>query len=451
MNNAHDPLLRDIFTPLWLGATLCIPDREDIETPGQLAHWMEQQKVSIAHLTPAMAQLLTETTPDSDNISTLRYAFFGGDLLTKRDVTRIRKLAPSATCVNFYGATETPQAMGYFLIPNPSEQVRKGEPASLKESVPLGRGIEGAQLLVLNAAQQLAGVGEVGEIYVRTPYLAQGYMGDEKLTQERFIVNPFTKTSDSPQASEQGLGKSVSETADRLYKTGDLARYLPDGNIEFLGRIDNQVKIRGFRIELGEIESLLSVHDQIQQAVVIAREDLPGDKRLVAYIVTSSESLTSSQLRQFLKQKLPEYMLPSAFVLLENLPLTPNGKVDRRGLPAPDPSQWSRTENFVAPSTPIEQQLSEIWVKVLDVERVGIHDNFFELGGHSLLATQMLSRIREVFAIELPLRTLFESPTVAELATGIDQQKQDPNPTQELPAIAPFSRQRRWVKRSSLF
>ncbi|NEP64274.1 MULTISPECIES: amino acid adenylation domain-containing protein, partial [unclassified Moorena] len=220
---AHDPLLRDILTPLWLGATLCIPDLEDIETPGQLACWMEQQQVSITHLTPAMAQLLFETKL---TLNSLRYVFFGGDVLTQDHVSKMYKLAPCVRIVNFYGATETPQAMGYFYIPNPVDHL-----VSSKNTLPLGKGISNAQLLILNTLQQLAGIGEIGEIYVRTPYLARGYMGNDALTQERFIPNPFS-----------------SSFSERLYKTGDLARYLPDGNIEFIGRIDNQVKIRGFRI-----------------------------------------------------------------------------------------------------------------------------------------------------------------------------------------------------------
>ena len=181
---SHDPLLRDIFTPLSLGATLCIPSQQDMETPSQLANWMRRERVSIAHLTPAMAQLLTTNT--ESNTTDLRYLFFGGDVLTQQDLRRIRNFAFQATCVNFYGATETPQAMGYFIVPNDSDRI-------FKEAIPLGRGIEDVQLLVLTNILQLAGVGEIGEIYVRTPYLSQGYIGTEQLTQERFIINPLTK------------------------------------------------------------------------------------------------------------------------------------------------------------------------------------------------------------------------------------------------------------------
>ena len=206
-----------------------------------------------------------------------------------------------------------------------------------------------------------------------------------------------------------------------MYKTGDLARYLPDGNIEFLGRADHQVKIRGFRIELGEIEAALGQHPAVRQAVVLAREDVPGEKRLVAYVVAEREAFpTTTDLRRFLKDKLPDHMVPAVFVSLDALPLMPNGKIDRRALPAPDRSRPELDKAFVAPRTPAEEILAEIWARLLDVERIGIHDNFFDLGGHSLLATQLVSRVREAFQVELPLRRLFEVPTVAGLAESIE-------------------------------
>jgi amino acid adenylation domain-containing protein len=417
---SHDPLLRDIFTPLSLGATLCIPKQQDIEIPGQLAEWMRQQEVSIAHLTPAMGQLLTETLSATSKIPSLRYVFFGGDVLTKHDVAKVRQLAPGVTCVNFYGATETPQAMGYFVVQNPNDRVEEGEPASLKESIPLGRGVADVQLLVLNTSQQLAGVGEVGEIYVRTPYLAQGYISDETLTQERFIINPFTKI-----------------TGDKLYVTGDLGRYLPDGNIEFLGRTDHLVKIRGFRIELGEIEANLGQHPMVQQCAIVVREDVVGDKRLVAYVVPNQvQALTTSELRRFLKQKLPDYMVPSAFVMLDALPLTPNGKVDRRALPVPDQSGQEPEETFVAPRDELELQLTKIWEKVLGKKPIGIRDNFFELGGHSLLAVRLFAQIEKTFGKDLPLATLFQAPTVEQIA-NIFRQKEWSAPWSSLVAIQP--------------
>jgi len=211
-----------------------------------------------------------------------------------------------------------------------------------------------------------------------------------------------------------------------MYRTGDLARYLPDGNIEFLGRLDHQVKIRGFRIELGEIETILSEHAAVRQAVAEAVECATGDRRLVAYVVPEAgREPEPSELRGFLREKLPPYMLPSAFVLLEKLPLTASGKVDRAALPKPDLARQSGA-SFVAPRTPVQEVLAAVWVEVLDVERVGIHDNFFDLGGHSLLGTQVISRIQDLLKVQLPLRALFEAPTVAELSQLVSEREPTP-------------------------
>ncbi|TAE52225.1 MAG: non-ribosomal peptide synthetase, partial [Nostocales cyanobacterium] len=250
------------------------------------------------------------------------------------------------------------------------------------------------------------------ELYIGGIALADGYLNRPELTAERFIINPFDENS-------------------RLYKTGDLVRYLPDGNIEFLGRIDNQVKIRGFRIELGEIETALSQNADIQASCVIVREDNPGNKRLVAYIV-SDKTLAVSELREYLQGRLPEYMIPNSFVYLEKLPLTPSGKIDRRALPAPSINTETK-ENYVAPNTPTEEILTGIWTQVLKIEKVGINDNFFELGGHSLLATQLVSRIRASFQVEIPLKNIFTAPTIEQLAQVIETtQKQQAN-TQQTP------------------
>ncbi len=396
---SHDPLHRDIFTPLQLGATICVPDAEEIGTPGWLAQWIERERITIVNLTPAMNQLLTETA--TGEMTTLRYAFFVGDVLKKNDVAKLQKQAPAITCINLYGSTETQRAVGHFIVPRVAEDTINNdapEKPVLKEITPLGRGIEAVQLLVLNDSQRLTGIGEVGEIYFRSPYLAQGYLADETLTHERFMINPFTQNPD-----------------DKLYKTGDFARYMPDGNVEFAGRGDYQVKIRGFRIELGEIESVLSQHACVRECVVTIREDVMGEKRLIAYVVPfDSQTISSSELRRYLQERLPDYMIPSSFVMLEALPLTPNGKINRRALPDPVLSLEDRT--FVAPTTALEKILAEIWSELLGVERVGIHDNFFKLGGYSLLATRVVARVRETFQIEIPLRYLFEQPTIAGLA-----------------------------------
>jgi non-ribosomal peptide synthetase component F len=388
-----------MFTPLTLGAAISVPGGDDMESPRRLVEWMRRERVSVAHLTPAMGQFLSATADESAGaLGALRRAFFVGDVLTVSDVTRLHRLAPSVTCINYYGTTETQRAVGHFVVP-------RGEVWDGKEVLPLGRGIEDVQLLVLDGAQRLAGVGEVGEVYVRSPHLARGYIGDPALTEERFITNQLT-----------------GDPADRLYRTGDLGRYLPDGNVEPLGRADLQVKIRGFRVELKEIEAVLAAHEAVRDVAVIAREDVAGERRLVAYVVGRPERApVGGELRAYLKGRLPEYMIPAAFVALDALPLTPNGKLDRRALPAPDRARPETSDGFVAPRNSTEAALAEIWAEVLSVETVGVEDNFFDLGGHSLLVIQVLSRVRRSFHVEVPLRELFESPTVAALAVSVVQ------------------------------
>jgi acyl carrier protein len=259
-------------------------------------------------------------------------------------------------------------------------------------------------------------VGISGELYIGGRGLARGYLKRPDLTAASFLPDRFSK-----------------EPGARLYKTGDLARYLPDGNVEFLGRMDHQIKLRGFRIELGEIESILNEHAEILQSVVLAREDTPGDKRLVAYVVPSDRTATTAHdLRAHLKEKLPDYMVPSAFVFLNAMPLTPNGKIDRRALAAPDWSGQGLEQSFVAPGNPLEETIAQIWADVLNQEKVGIHDNFFDLGGHSLKATQVVSRVREVLRMDLSVRVLFEAPTVAELALRIGRSMPQADELEEL-------------------
>jgi amino acid adenylation domain-containing protein len=395
---AHDPLQRDLFTPLWLGATLCIPDSKIIGT-SQLAGWMAEEEVTFTHLTPAFAELLTESAAPDCHIPSLRYAFFIGDKLTRRDVGRLRRLAPRVRCIGSYGTTETQRAVGFYPVPEP---VREQHDAD-RQVYPLGRGVKDAQLLVLTGRRQLAGIGEVGEIYVRSPHLALGYL-DEVATREAFLINPFS-----------------SVPGDRLYKTGDLGRYLPDGNVEFAGRRDRQVKIRGFRVDPSEIEAVLSDHPSLAHAIVMFREDVAQQGQLVAYLVPRpGREPTTGELRRFLTGKLPEYMVPTGFVFVETFPLTPNGKIDYRALPAPARHLESGPA-FVAPHTAAEKVIAGIWAEVFTVEKVGIHENFFELGGHSLLAARVTSRLAKAFHISIPLRVLFENPTVADLAVKIDE------------------------------
>jgi acyl carrier protein len=258
------------------------------------------------------------------------------------------------------------------------------------------------RVYVLDPYRQPVPVGVAGELYIAGAGVARGYLNRPEMTAQKFLADPF-----------RGGGE-------RMYRTGDRGRFLPDGQIQFLGRFDDQVKIRGFRIELGEVEAALCRHPEVLEAVVVAREDVPGQKRLVAYVVGREAMPGRSDLRGFLKEKLPEYMVPSAFVALEALPLTPNGKVDRKALPAPEDGRPELEEALVAPRTPIEEKVAGIWCQVLGLEKVGVHDNFFELGGHSLLATQVVSRLRKAFQRELPIRWLFEAPTVAQFAARVD-------------------------------
>jgi acyl carrier protein len=349
-----------------------------------------------------MAQLLTAS--DGVEIQTLRYVYLVGDVLTRSDAAKLRKLAPCVTCVNLYGATETHFSLSHFVVPTASDD--ESLPLE-KEVLPLGKGIKDVQLLLLNAGNGMCGIGEVGEICFRSPHLTLGYLRDDALTQERFVMNPFTNAS-----------------GDQLYRTGDLGRYLPDGNVEFLGRLDRQVKIRGFRIELGEIEAALVDHPDINAVAVKLHEKNATERFLAAYVVSAQNAAVSSaELRRHLGQKLPDYMIPHVFVAMDGLPLLPNGKVDHAALPPPAISGTTLERTFVPPQTPAEEEIAAIWMELLGLEKVGVHNNFFELGGHSLLATQVMSRVRDRFQSELTMRQLFESPTVAGLALAVVQEQ----------------------------
>ncbi|HET7462054.1 MAG TPA: amino acid adenylation domain-containing protein, partial [Longimicrobium sp.] len=410
---AHDPLLRDVFAPLAVGGSIAIPDAGEIGTPGWLAGWMHDSAVTVAHLTPAMAQVVASSA--SADLPALRLACFGGDVLRATDVERLRAIAPNAGAVNFYGATETPQAMGIFRLP--------ADLAEVGTAVPVGRGIEGVDLLVVTPSGTLAGIGELGEIAVRTPYLSRGYLNDAELTAARFVANPIT-----------------GDPADRVYRTGDLGRYRPDGAVEPVGRADQQVKVRGFRVELGEVESALASHPAIREAAVAARETDAGDRRLAAYWVPVEGAVEpdAAALRAHLKALLPEYMVPSAYVRLERLPLTANGKLDRRALPEPAPA--AADSRRAAPGTPTEEIVAQIWAEVLRLDSVGVDDDFFALGGHSLLATRLLSRVQNALGVVLPLRAVFEGPTVAQLAARVEEMRRAGLPV--LPPVVPVDRDR---------
>jgi amino acid adenylation domain-containing protein len=408
---AYNHLHRDVFTPLALGATLYVPPADIVREPAQLVEWLRENSISVLHLTPALGQLLLTAGPQP--LPAVRRVFFGGDVLTRGEVARIRELAPNATIGSFYGATETQRAVGYYEISFDfaSKDTEANRP------IPLGRGIKDVQLLLLNKAGQLAGVGELAELYVRSPHLAERYIADEKLTAERFVTNPFTNDPD-----------------DRLYRTGELGRYLPDGNVEWAGRNDRRVNIRGFRVELAEVESVIKQHPAVADAAVVLQDyEIPSpenlkpetqntkpDQRLVAYVVPElDQPLSLDGLRSFLSARLPDYMVPSHFLILGRLPLTPNGKVDYEALPPADDLPGVSEGSSRSPQTALERTLGEIFAQVLGLEQVGVNDNFFRHGGHSLLAAQVAARVRETFGVALDLRSFVETPTVASLARQV--------------------------------
>ncbi len=344
-------------------------------------------EVTLINTVPSAIAELCRNQAIPESVKTINLA---GEPLSPRLVEQIHQQKRDVRVFNLYGPSETTTYSTFTLCVSNNDR-----------SPLIGRPVSNTQIYILDTHLQPVPIGIAGELYIGGEGLAREYLNRPDLTNEKFIINPF------------GEG--------RLYKTGDLARYLADGEIDFLGRIDNQVKVRGFRIELGEIEAVLNQHPDIKEAVVIVREDIKDDKRLVAYIVpvTLTKGVDIKEMRGFLGQKLPNYMIPAVFVVLDRLPLTPNGKIDRRALPIPVISTNSQTT--IAATTSQEEILITIWQEVLRLETVGIEDNFFELGGHSLLATQVISRIRDIFAVELPLRSLFESPTIAALGLKLTE------------------------------
>jgi amino acid adenylation domain-containing protein len=411
---AHDPLQRDLFTPLCLGGTVVIPDPAEVFAAGRLAAWMAREGIHVAHLTPAMGQVLAETGPAGKiTVPSLAWVLLVGDALTRRDVERLEALAPNVTVVNLYGSTETQRAVGYHAVARGGA----GEPVASEphEVLPLGAGMQDVQLLVLNPRGGLAGVGEVGEIAVRSPHLARGYLEDPERTAERFFVNPW-----GPAVAGGGEG---TVPPDRLYRTGDLGRYRPDGEVVFAGRADTQIKIRGFRVELSEIEGELGRLPGVREAVVVAAGG-GAQRRLMAYLVAGPGlSVTAAQVvaqvKEALGQRLPAYMVPAAFVLLPALPLTPNGKVDRRALSAREPAAAEVSAMVHDPETETERLIAALIRETLGIPRVGIDENFFELGANSLSLVTVHGRLEEALGRKIPAVDLFSHPTVRELAAHL--------------------------------
>ncbi|HEX9935990.1 MAG TPA: amino acid adenylation domain-containing protein, partial [Longimicrobium sp.] len=375
---------RNLMAPLFVGGQVHLA-REPFE-PSRLTAQIVASGITMMNVTPTPFQALVEAD-GGRAIGGLRIVVFGGEPLYPRQLARVPE--PRPVFLNPYGATEATGITAHHF----ARADLSGYPG---RSMPPGRPIANARIYVLDGAGEPVPVGVTGELYLGGAGVTRGYRRLPAQTAERYLPDPF--------GAEPGA---------RLYRTGDLGRWLPDGTIEFMGRGDAQVKVRGFRIELGEIEARLAEHAAVHEAVVVARGGEVGDPRLVAYYL--GEETGAAALRAYLAERLPEYMIPSAFVHLDAFPVNPNGKLDRKALPAPELAS-SEDESYVAPRTPVEEVLAGIWAEVLGVARLGVHDEFFELGGHSLLATRVVSSVREVFGVELPLRALFEGPTVAEMA-----------------------------------
>ncbi|MDJ0615616.1 MAG: amino acid adenylation domain-containing protein [Calothrix sp. MO_192.B10] len=381
---SFDASIWEIVMSICSGARLFMGTTESLRPGAELIELLQKQVITHVTLSPsALATLTNQTLPTLENI------IVAGEACTKE---LVEQWSVGRHFFNAYGPTESTVC------------ATVAECTNINYKPPIGRPIANTVIYILDKHLQPVPIGVPGELHIGGAGLARGYLNRPELTEQKFIPNPFSNKPGS-----------------RLYKTGDLARYLPDGNIEFLGRIDNQVKIRGFRIEVGEIEAVLAQHDNVREAVVIAREDIPGDKRLVAYLTTNDAKNTINDLRSFLKTKLPEYMIPGAFVLLEAMPLTPNGKVNRRGLPVPDASSLVRETSFVAPRDSVELQLAQIWSKILGVSSIGVQDNFFDLGGHSLLAVRLMADIEKQFGKNLSLADLFQGATIEQLAILLHQ------------------------------
>jgi amino acid adenylation domain-containing protein len=396
---AFSSSVRQLMVPIAAGATVKIATSEQRIDPKACFLAIKQHDVTVIDIVPSywrncihtLASLEPENRQALLNNKLRLIVSASEPLLSDIPMEWTFGFQHGAQLINMFGQTETCGIVATYPIPPQQDERVK--------IVPLGRAIANTQIYLLDSHMQPVPIGVPGELHIGGLALARGYLNRPELTEEKFIPNPFRQ-----------------EPGERLYKTGDLARFLPDGSIEFIGRSDYQVKIRGFRIELGEIEAVLSQHPTVRQTVVIAREDDRGEKRLVAYVVPNggSEPIVSD-LRRFLKEKLPEYMVPFAFVLLDALPLTPSGKVNRSVLPAPDLAS-NPEATFVAPRNELEQQLAQIWEEVLHLQPIGVKDNFFDLGGHSLLAVHLFAQIEQKFGKKLPLATLFQSGTVEALA-----------------------------------
>lgn len=473
---AHDPIQRDMFTPIFLGAKIIIPTADDIGTPGRLAKWMQVNCITVTHLTPAMGQVLASEA--IDEIPTLKNAFFVGDLLTRKDCLRLQSLAKNVNIINMYGTTETQRAVSYYLVKSYNED--PNFLYNLKDIIPAGQGMKNVQLLVVNREDKnmTCGIGEVGELFVRAGGLAECYRGLDEYSKEKFLDTWFMdgnnwKILDTENnKSEPWRNFGWKGPRDRLYRTGDLGRYLPDGNVEVTGRIDDQIKIRGFRIELGEIDTHVSKFNVVRENRTIVKKDENDENYLLTYLVlktefpevesfidekfdsldfselSSEETVRSelvqslvkyhqlaSALKKFLGTKLATYAIPSIVTVVPSFPLNPNGKIDKKKLPVPTSeelviaskylSKLSSSSSFNAGNetfSETENEVKNIWYDILPNKPVisSVADSFFDLGGHSILATRMIFKVRKAFDVDLPLGSIFKHPTIKQFSQQID-------------------------------
>jgi amino acid adenylation domain-containing protein len=392
-NASFDAATFEIWGALLNGCRLVVLEKEMALSPKELERQLLEHEISVMFLTTALFNQTALNRPDI--FASLKYMVYGGDAVDPRAVQRVLEEGKPQHLVNGYGPTEGTTFTTWY-------DARESDIGA--RTIPIGQPLSNTEVWVLDQQGRMAPVGVAGELYIGGDGLARGYLGRPELTAEKFVPHPFSR-----------------QPGARLYRTGDLVRYREDGNVEFLKRMDQQVKVRGFRVELGEIESTLNQYWAVVESVVVDRKDASGDTRLIAYIVPEEGvEPTSLELLTFLQEKLPSYMFPSAFITIKEIPLTPNGKVDRRALPVPEQVEVATGAGFIAPRTEMEQLVAEIWRETLGITQVGAESNFFDLGGHSLLATRVMNRIRERCGVELPLRVLFEFPTVVSLAAKLD-------------------------------
>lgn len=459
---AHDPIQRDMFTPLFLGAQLLVPSKNDIQNE-RLAEWMKDHGATVTHLTPAMGQILVGGA--TATFDKLHHAFFVGDILIKRDCRSLQNLAPNVAIVNMYGTTETQRAVSYYEIP--SRNAREGYLDGMKDVIPAGRGMYNVQLLVVNRFDRTktCAVGEIGEIYVRASGLAEGYLGNPELTKTKFVDNWFPGHEASLESDKQRLetlkdqpwAQFYQGPRDRLYRSGDLGRYTPSGDVECSGRADDQVKIRGFRIELGEIDTHLSQHPLVRENITLVRRDKFEEQTLVSYVVPQVSAwkkfmeergfsdeqddgslagrferfrLLQAAVQEYLRTKLPVYAVPALIVPMRAMPLNPNGKVDKPKLPFPDTAMLSasrrRKSSMLQPLSEAEMQLASVWAQLvpgLIAKTIKPSESFFNLGGDSMRAQQLAYQIRRRLGVDLPISELYKRPTLGDMAATIDRRR----------------------------